>query len=464
MKIITAVKGMQDMLPGDAEKWKFVETICKNNAQLHGFSEIRTPVVESTELFLRGVGETTDVVQKEMYTFEDRGARSITLRPEMTAGAVRAAIEHGLIRDSLPVKVFYIASCYRAEKPQAGRLREFHQFGVEMFGTSAPQADADVISIAREVIDDLGIDNVSLELNSIGCKECRSEYHVKLREYFRANEDRLCETCKSRLERNPMRILDCKSPVCQGICEHAPLMIDSICPDCREHFEGVKSCLDAMDIEYSINPKIVRGLDYYTRTVFEFVSKDIGAQSTVCGGGRYDGLFEEVGGPKMPSLGFAMGLERILLTMEAQGIEFPPHDPPLLYLAPVGKAATALCAKIAREIRMSGVTAEYDMVGRSVKAQMKYADKIGVLYTVVIGDDEIAAGTAKLKNMEDGEAEEIQIDAIADRVCEIGIGGSFGRLTELLEGFSAMGNLAEIAGAEENPLDLTGLLDFEDKE
>ena len=318
MALITkAARGTQDVLPSESSRWQHVEQTALAIARDFGYREMRTPVFEHTELFHRSVGETTDVVQKEMYTFEDKGHRSVTLRPEGTAGMARALLEHGLNNEALPVKVSYLTSCYRYEKPQAGRLREFHQFGVECFGAAAPQADAEVITLARMVLDNLGVTGVELRLNSIGCPACRAKYHEALRAYFESRRDELCETCLGRLERNPMRILDCKSPVCSQIAAGAPVMLDYLCDDCAAHFDTVKGCLEAAGVAYIIDPHIVRGLDYYTRTVFEFVSDALGAQAVVCGGGRYDGLIDELGGPHLPSLGFGMGLERLLVVMEA---------------------------------------------------------------------------------------------------------------------------------------------------
>lgn len=411
MALITkAIRGTQDVLPAESYKWQHMEQTALSIARDYGYREIRTPVFEHTELFQRSVGETTDVVQKEMYTFEDKGGRSITLRPEGTAGAARCLLEHGLNNDALPVKVSYLTSCYRYEKPQAGRLREFHQFGVECFGAAAPQADAEVIALAHSVLENLGVTGVSLHLNSIGCPECRAKYHAALKAYFEARRDELCETCQGRLERNPMRILDCKSPVCSAIAADAPVMLDYLCDDCAAHFEAVKSCLDAAEIAYSIDPHIVRGLDYYTRTVFEFVSDALGAQAVVCGGGRYDGLCEELGGPHIPSLGFGMGLERLLLVLEAKEAPFP--EPPRceVYLAPMGDAAVKQCFAIATRLREGGVSVELDAVGRGLKAQMKYADKLKARYTIVVGDNELETGTAKLKDMETGEQTDIQLD------------------------------------------------------
>lgn len=394
----------------------------RSEAILHGFGEIRTPVFEHTELFQRSVGETTDVVQKEMYTFQDKGGRSVTLRPEGTAGAVRAMLEHALYNDGLPVKLSYFTSCYRYEKPQAGRLREFHQFGIEMFGASAPIADAEVISLAKSIFDRLGVKNLSLEINSIGCPDCRAKYHEALKAYFTQYQDQLCETCLSRLDRNPMRILDCKSPICSKIAEGAPRMLDYLCDDCKAHFESVKSYLDAAKIAYTINPSIVRGLDYYTRTVFEFVSTDLGAQSTVCGGGRYDGLVTEMtgGSKELPALGFAIGMERLMMILEAQKIELPDKQKCEVYVAAMGDAAQTAAFQLVNQLQKCSVIAECDLCARSLKAQMKYADKIGAVYTLVLGDDELQSGKAVLKNMKTGQKNQISIgDAFIDEYITI---------------------------------------------
>ncbi|MBQ2974654.1 MAG: histidine--tRNA ligase [Clostridia bacterium] len=419
MALVTkAIKGTQDILPEEVYKNQFIEQTVLDIARKFGFREIRTPVFEHTELFQRGVGETTDVVQKEMYTFDDKGGRSITLRPEGTAGAVRAFLEHGLFNEALPQKFCYIINCYRYEKPQAGRWREFQQFGVEMLGAGAPAADAEVISLANEIFAFLGVEGLELQLNSIGCPECRKNYHNALKEYFETKKDELCPTCLGRLEKNPMRILDCKSPVCSEIAKDAPAILDYICDDCSAHFESVKKYLDKMNIEYVVNPRIVRGLDYYTRTVFEFVSTQIGAQGTVCGGGRYDGLVEELGGQHVPSLGFGMGTGRLLMLLEAQGIELPKPSGCDLYIAPMGENASYEAAAIVADLRAGGIGAQTDVVGRSLKAQMKYADKIGAKYTMVLGDDEIAQGKAKVKNMDNGETTEMELAEIADNFME----------------------------------------------
>ena len=435
-KYNTSIKGTADVLPADSHKWQFVEKKMLETAGLFGFSEIRVPVFEYTEVFTKNVGETTDVVQKEMYTFTDKGDRSITLRPEFTAGVVRSVIEHGLINGALPVKTCYVGGCYRYEKPQAGRMREFHQFGVEMFGAADPAADAEMILLANSVLSNLGIENLSLELNSIGCPECRAKYHAALKEYFASRKNELCETCKDRLERNPMRILDCKSPVCKEIADKAPVMLDFLCDGCREHFEGVKKHLESAKLKFTVNPKIVRGLDYYTKTVFEFVSGDIGAQSTVCGGGRYDGLVGQMGGPEMPSLGFAMGIERLLMVMEAQNAEFPEAKIPDVYIATMGESAKLKATKLCMDIRNEGFTAVTDIAGRSVKAQMKYADKIGAKFSTVIGDYELANDRCILKNMTTGEQQEVTlsdgiVSALYDYQIDSMIDGVVGNTEEL---------------------------------
>lgn len=411
MGVITKkIKGTEDVLPKDSYRWQFVEDVMRKESAAYGFKEIRTPVFEHTELFARGVGQTTDVVQKEMYTFDTKGGESVTLRPEGTAGAARAVLEHGLVNDSLPIKASYFVSCYRYEKPQAGRLREFHQFGLECYGTQSPAADAELICAAQSIFDRLGIKQLRLEINSIGCPTCRAEYHKALKEYFYGYKDELCETCNSRLEKNPMRILDCKSPVCSKIAGGAPKITDYLCDECKEHFASVQKYLDAAGVEYTVNPTIVRGLDYYTKTVFEFVTNFIGAQGTVCGGGRYDGLIEELGGKHLPSLGFAMGIERLLMLMDKQGIEIPKPSTCDLYVAVMGESASLKSFEIIKAVRSCGLIAETDIVGRGLRAQMKYADKIGAKFSMVLGDNEIEQGKAVIKNMSNGEQTEIVLD------------------------------------------------------
>ena len=411
-EINRAPRGTNDVTPENSYKWQFVEKRLIETAGLFGFKEIRTPVFEHTEVFTKNVGDTTDVVQKEMYTFTDKGDRSITLRPEFTAGVIRSVIENSLTAAALPVKVCYAGGCYRYEKPQAGRLREFHQFGVECIGAASPVADAEVIALGDALLKSVGIDKISLEINSIGCPQCRKEYHNALKEYFKEHTSELCGTCNERLDRNPMRILDCKSPVCSEIAAKAPVVLDFLCDDCKTHFEGVKAHLDALEIDYKVNPHIVRGLDYYTRTVFEFVSGDIGAQATVCGGGRYDGLLEQMGGQANPALGFAMGIERLLMVLENQGKEIPKPRVCDIYIAPMGEAASIKASVMCGKLRDEGFEALTDIVGRGLKAQMRYANKIDSAFTLVLGDSELESGKARLKCMADGTEKEVEIDNI----------------------------------------------------
>lgn len=411
MALVTkAIKGTKDVLPKEVHKNQYIEATALDIAEKFGYKEIRTPMFEHTELFQRGVGDTTDVVQKEMYTFDDKGGRSITLRPEGTAGAVRSYLENGLCNEALPQKVCYVGPCFRYEKPQAGRLREFHQFGVECFGTASPLADAELISLGKSIFDTLEVKDISLEINSIGCPTCRAEYHKALKEYFSSRKNELCDTCRDRLDRNPMRILDCKSPVCSEIAKDAPVVLDYLCEECDKHFKKVQEYLKAMNIDYTINPKIVRGLDYYTKTVFEFISNSIGAQGTVAGGGRYDGLVDELGGQKTPSLGFAMGLERLMMLMDAQNAPFPDASAPDLFVVALGDKATLKAVEIVKDMRAEGFTALMDLNQRSVRAQMKYADKLGAKFNIVIGDNEVENGTAKLKNMSTGEETDIALE------------------------------------------------------
>lgn len=411
MALVTkAIKGTKDVLPKEVHKNQYIEATALDIAEKFGYKEIRTPMFEHTELFQRGVGDTTDVVQKEMYTFDDKGGRSITLRPEGTAGAVRSYLENGLCNEALPQKVCYVGPCFRYEKPQAGRLREFHQFGVECFGTASPLADAELISLGKTIFDALEVKDISLEINSIGCPTCRAEYHKALKEYFSSRKDELCDTCRDRLDRNPMRILDCKSPVCSEIAKDAPVVLDYLCEECNEHFKKVQEYLKSMHIDYTINPKIVRGLDYYTKTVFEFITNSIGAQSAVAAGGRYDGLVDELGGQKTPSLGFAMGLERLMMLMDAQNAPFPDASAPDLFVVALGDKATLKAVEIVKDMRAEGFTALMDLNQRSVRAQMKYADKLGAKFNIVIGDNEVENGTAKLKNMSTGEETDIALE------------------------------------------------------
>ena len=401
-EIINIPKGTKDVLPSDSHIWQYLEDILRKTASDFGFSEIRFPAFEHTELFLRGVGDTTDIVQKEMYTFEDKGGRSITLRPEGTASVVRSVIENGLYAQALPLKVYYIAPVFRYEKPQAGRLREHHQFGVGYFGNKSPASDAEVISLADTYLRKLGITNLTVSINSIGCPECRREYHKALREYFGENLDSLCPLCHDRLERNPLRLLDCKEERCSKIAENAPHTIDYLCPECFSHFEGLKSELELIGVSYKVDTRIVRGLDYYTKTVFEFVANNIGAQATVCGGGRYDKLVESLGGPPLSGLGFGSGLERLLMVMDACGIKAPDKRIPDIFIASLGDEASKKGSSLVYGLRTSGVFAERDTTGRSLKAQMKYSDKLHAGNTVIIGDNELRNNSAIIKDMLSG--------------------------------------------------------------
>lgn len=412
MSNIKKPRGTIDIFPDEMGFLKRIEDTARDTAELYGFGEIRTPTFEELALFKRGVGEVTDVVQKEMYTFEDKEGRVFALRPEGTASVVRAIIENGKTSDAMPLKYYYLINCFRYEKPQAGRSREFFQFGTEMFGAKDASADATVISLADTIIRRLGIRNVKLHINSIGCPECRPVYRQALIEYFRSHEDELCDTCKERLNTNPLRILDCKNHECAKIAKDAPKTVDYLCEDCKEHFEDLKEYLKAQCTEYDIDTRIVRGLDYYTRTVFEFICEGIGAQSTVCGGGRYDGLMEQLGGPSLPGIGFAMGITRLILAMKDS--ESLPYEEkkPLLYIASMGKAATAKALEIVLSLRSKGIYAECDICARSLKAQMKYADKIGAVYTLIIGDSELETGKAQLKNMQNSTQKEIDINGI----------------------------------------------------
>ncbi|HOQ36161.1 MAG TPA: histidine--tRNA ligase [Acetivibrio sp.] len=411
-----APKGTKDILPSEIHKWHYIEKEIAQICSDYGYKEIRIPVFEHTELFQRGVGDTSDIVQKEMYTFSDKGGRSITLRPEGTAGVARSYIENGMSSLPQPVKLYYNITAYRYENVQKGRYREFHQFGVEAFGSYGPSIDVEIISMVKLLFDRLGINQVRLNINSIGCPACRAEYNKKLKDYLRPNLENMCPTCKTRFEKNPLRIIDCKEQGCKKITAGAPALIDHLCEECKNHFEGLKAGLDNIGIEYSVDKNIVRGLDYYTKTVFEFVSDSIGAQGTVCGGGRYDGLIEECGGKPTPGIGFAIGIERLLMVMENQGIEIPQPKGIDIFIAAIGEKAHKYAEKKVYELRKESLSAEKDLMGKSLKAQMKYADKLQAKYCIVLGDEEIDSGKAVLKNMKTGEEKEISLDTIIDRL------------------------------------------------
>ena len=412
--MITAPKGTKDVLPEKSGKWQYIEKTAREVAKLFNVKEIRTPTFEHTEVFLRGIGETTDIVNKEMYTFNDKGDRSITLKPEGTAGVARAFVENGLFNASLPQKLYYITQCFRYERPQAGRLREFHQFGVEFLGANGPDTDAEVILLAKTLLDKLGINNVTLYLNSIGCPECRKKYSQALKDYLRANQSNLCPLCIERMEKNPLRVLDCKNEDCKKINAKAPMILDYICDECKEHFDKVQSLLKSANVEFKVNPNIVRGLDYYTKTVFEFVSDNIGAQGTVCGGGRYDGLIKQFGENDVPGIGFAVGIERLIMLLENTGVEIPEDNNVKIYIASMGESESAKAFEIATKIRNKGISCEIDHMNRGIKAQFKYADKIGAEYVAVIGSNELENGEVNLKKMADGSQTLVKLDLLPE--------------------------------------------------
>ena len=409
-----AQKGTKDILPAEIYKWHKAERVFADVCHDFGYEEIRIPTFEQTDLFQRGVGDTTDVVTKEMYTFNDKGGRSITLRPEGTAGVVRSYIENGMASLPSPVRMFYNITAFRYEKMQKGRMREFHQFGLEAFGSEGPSIDAEIISVVDIFFKKLGLKNIKLCINSIGCPVCRNKYNEMLKEYFRPHVASMCEDCQARFEKNPLRMIDCKIDGGKEVVQNAPRLLDHLCDDCRTHFESLKKELDAVGIKYEIDTNIVRGLDYYTRTVFEFVSENVGTQGTICGGGRYDGLVENCGGAPTPGIGFAMGVERLLLEAEAQGIGFEKNDSVKIYLAGMSEAASEKIAKICYELRSNGIGCETDLMNRSFKAQMKYAGKSGIPFLAVIGDDELNTGKVNIKKMDDGSQTEVEIDKIID--------------------------------------------------
>lgn len=403
-----APKGTKDILPGSVYKWHFIEKVMREIAATYGCREIRTPMFEHTELFKRGVGETTDVVQKEMYTFEDKGGRSITLKPEGTAPSVRAFVENTLYSEAQPTKMYYFTPAFRYEKMQKGRLRQHHQFGVEVFGSKEPSVDAEVISIVMDVYKRMGVEGIELNINSIGCPTCRKKYNEALIEFLGSKKEHLCSTCLTRLDKNPLRVLDCKVDSCKEVVKGAPIILDYICEECSDHFESLKTYLTAMEIEYVVNPQVVRGLDYYSKTIFEIMDNGF----TLCGGGRYDNLIEEIGGPSMPAIGFGMGMERLLLTLEEKGITIPEETYMDLYVGSMGEEGKVEAIKVTHGLRSKGIKCECDHMARSVKAQMKFANKIAASYTMVLGEDEVKNRKAKLKRMSDGETTEVSLDSI----------------------------------------------------
>ena len=412
-----APRGTKDITPKDVYKWHYVEKKFREICALYGYEEIRTPIFEHTEVFARSVGDTTYVVQKEMYSFTDRGDRQLSLKPEGTAGVIRSFIENKMYADTQPTKLYYITPCFRYERPQAGRQRQFHQFGIEVLGSDGPSVDAEVISLAVQFFNEMGLKNLSVNINSVGCPTCREEYNRKLKEYLDKKVDVLCETCLERKDKNPMRVIDCKNPHCKENLQDIPFMIDHLCEDCKDHFDKLQTYLKEMDINYVVDKTIVRGLDYYKKTAFEIISNDIGSQSTVCGGGRYDGLVEMLGGPKgISGIGFALGAERLLLTLENNNIEIENPKSTDIYIATIGDAAKTKSFKLIKDLRTNHISADNDHLDKSLKAQFKYSDKLNAKYTVVIGDDELANDTATLKNMKTSEQTTIKLSELVDEL------------------------------------------------
>ena len=414
--LITGPRGTKDILPSASGNWQYVEQTVRDICKIYGYKEIRTPIFEHTELFLRGIGETTDIVSKEMYTFTDRGERSLTLRPENTAAVVRAYLEHKLYGESLLNKLFYIGPMFRYDRPQAGRYRQFHQFGIEALGSKGPGVDAEVITLAVQLLEGLGLTDLKLLLNSVGCPECRPVYREKLQGYLQEKTENLCTDCQSRFERNPMRILDCKNPKCNEESQGAPHIVDCLCADCSSHFEHLKSLLQSAGISFTLNPRLVRGLDYYTKTAFEIQYAPLGSQSAVCGGGRYDGLVAECGGQSTPSIGFAVGIERILLALEKQGLLPEASNQIDVFVAPMGREVQAMAFKLLCNLRKQGISADMDFMDRNIKGQMKQANKYPARFVAIIGEDEAAQGKVMLKNMTSGAQELVDIDTVQNKI------------------------------------------------
>lgn len=414
--LTNAPRGTKDILPDTVGDWNYVEGEIRELCRRFGYSEIRTPIFEHTELFQRGIGEGTDVVDKEMYTFTDRGERSITLRPENTASAVRAYLQNKLYAQSNLVKLFYIGSMFRYDRPQAGRMREFHQFGVEALGEANPAVDAEVILLAMNLLEGLGLKDLELSINSVGCPKCRSKYRTMLQDFFRDKLEDLCEDCRSRFERSPLRILDCKKDSDKPYMADAPKITDCLCEECAEHFAKLKELLTSAGISFTHDPRLVRGLDYYTKTAFEIKYPPLGAQSAVAGGGRYDGLIEEMGGNPTPAVGFATGLERLLLALESQNLLPEKNRSVDAYVVALGETAQAEGFKLLNSLRQQGLSAAMDFAGRSMKAQMKQANKLGAKYSVILGENEIAEGVVMLRSMEDSSQAKVPMNQVAEKI------------------------------------------------
>lgn len=409
-------KGTNDFLPADTAKWQRVEGLLRDLAKTYGYEEIRTPIFESTELFLRGVGDTTDIVNKEMYTFEDKGHRSITLRPEATASTARAYIENKMKGLPQPVKLYYMGPMFRYERPQKGRFRQFHQFGIEAFGSVDPAVDAEIIAFTIDFYRRLGLTGLEVRLNSVGCPRCRSTHREKLHAFLAPVTEELCNECRQRYEKNPLRIFDCKNEKCQRLLEGAPTILDCLCDECADHFEKVKTYLNAAEVPFYVDSRLVRGLDYYTKTAFEVILKEIGAQSAICGGGRYDGLIADIGGEPTPGVGVALGMERIFSALEAQGLELPTDAGIDVYYIALNDEARERCFALLQEARIAGLKGEMDYMNRSLKSQMKTADRLDAAYTVIIGEEELEQGEATVRRMDNSEQERVRFDAISDQL------------------------------------------------
>lgn len=404
-------RGTRDILPDEVKIWQYIENTFQRVCLRYNYQEIRTPIFESTDLFTRSIGSTTDIVTKEMYTFTDKGNRSMTLRPEETAPVIRACLQNGLIEKDRLLKLYYLGPMFRYERPQAGRFRQFHQAGIEAIGTLDPLLDVEVIVLGIQLFEELGLKALEVDINSVGCKVCRPEFQKKLKEALKKNLKNLCEDCQQRFEYNPLRVLDCKKEDCQKYIRETPTSLETLCPECRQHFEKVLKYLDEAGIQYKLNRRLVRGLDYYTKTTFEIVSKQLGAQNAICGGGRYDTLVEELGGPPTPATGFAVGLERLIIVMQQQGIVIPDAKPLKLFVAPISEEARRQGFKLLSEARKAGVYAEMDYLAKSLKSQMKVADKLKAEYTLIIGDEELKKGKGVLRRMADGTQSEIPLEA-----------------------------------------------------
>lgn len=417
--MMQAPRGTKDVLPQDSYRWQAVEAKMRQAAALAGYREVRTPVFEHTELFARGVGDTTDIVQKEMYTFKDKGDRSLTLKPEGTAGAVRAFLESNLYAEALPCKMYYLnAPIFRYEAPQSGRLREHHQFGLECFGAQDATTDAELILLAYRLVSSLGVKNLTVKINSIGCPNCRPKYHARLKEFLADRIDGMCSTCRTRFERNPLRVLDCKEKHCQELVQDAPSVLDLLCEDCAAHFAQLQACLQAAGVPYVVDSRIVRGLDYYTKTVFELITQTPEGNLTVCGGGRYDNLVEELGGPSVPAAGFGMGIERLLMLLESEGVQLPCPDTLEVFVTYMGEAKLA-AFRLVEALRAAGIKADMDHCGRSLKAQFKFANKTGAPLTATLGEEELSQGVVKLRDMNTRQEQVVPLAQAAEAVREM---------------------------------------------